>query len=218
MANGFYRTPTLNIIANTALTDRYRELGMDLSNQQSVRQLLPVNGREGYDIHDTVLSAFAQDAWDVSSHVKLNAGVRWDYETLFGGSRANLAPRLGITWDPWKDGKTILRASGGLFYDAGLLGPALLAPELGGSTIGLFSFWNLPRGGSFFNNPALGANAAAAGGGHALARQPGAVLVPAPGRHAAFERRDQPHRPAAIRTSFTGRSASTFPIREALRF
>lgn len=164
-ASGFYRTPTLNIIANTVLTTRYQDLGMDLSNQQTVRQLLPVNGREGYDIHDTVLSAYAQDAWDVASNVKINAGLRWDYDTLFGGSKANIGPRLGVTWDPWKNGKTVFRASGGLFFDAGLLGPALLAPELGGSTIGLFSYWNLPRGGVFFNNPALGANAPLQAGG-----------------------------------------------------
>ena len=164
-ASGFYRTPTLNIIANTVLTTRYRELGMDLSNQQTVRQLLPVNGREGYDINDTVVSAFAQDAWDVASNIKVSAGLRWDYETLFGGSKSNFAPRLGITWDPWNTGKTVVRASGGLFYDAGLLGPALLAPDLGGSTIGLFSFWSMPRGGAFFNNPALSANAPLQAGG-----------------------------------------------------
>lgn len=164
-ANGFYRTPTLNIIANNVLERRYQELGMDLSNQQSVRVLLPVNGREGYDIDDNIYSLYAQDSWRARDNLTLNYGVRWDYETLFGDAKRNFAPRLGITWDPWSNGKTVFRAGGGIFYDSALLGPALLAPELGGSTIGLFSFWSIPRGGAFFNNPALGAFGALHAGG-----------------------------------------------------
>ncbi len=164
-ANGFYRTPTLNIIANNVLERRYRELGMDLSNQQSVRVLLPVDGREGYDIDDSIYSLYAQDSWQPANNLTINYGLRWDYESLFGDATRNIAPRVGLTWDPWRNGKTVLRAGGGIFYDSALLGPALLAPELGGSTIGLFSFWSMPRGGAFFNNPSLGAFGSLQAGG-----------------------------------------------------
>lgn len=155
--DGFFRTPTLNIIGNTVLESRYRELGMDLTAQQSNRPLQPVNGREGYDINDSVFSLFAQDTWEVADGVTVNGGVRWDYETIFAGSSTNFGPRLGVTWDPGKDGKTVIRASAGRFYDAGLLGPALLAPDVGGATFSIFSFWSMPRGGAFFSNPGLNA-------------------------------------------------------------
>jgi Carboxypeptidase regulatory-like domain/TonB dependent receptor len=164
-ANGFYRTPTLNIIANTALERRYRDLGMDLTNQQSVRVLLPVDGREGYDIDDSIYSLYGQDSWQPSNNLTVNYGLRWDYESLFGDAGKNFAPRGAVMWDPWANGKTVLRAGGGIFYDSALLGPALLAPELGGSTIGLFSFWSMPRGGAFFNNPGLGALGSLQAGG-----------------------------------------------------
>src|SRR6185437_7701231 len=29
----------------------------------------------------------------------------------------NLAPQLGVTWDPWSNGKTVIRAGIGLFYE-----------------------------------------------------------------------------------------------------
>lgn len=32
-----------------------------------------------------------------------------------------IAPRLGIAWDPWKDGKTSVRAGFGMFYDSGVI-------------------------------------------------------------------------------------------------
>jgi hypothetical protein len=32
-----------------------------------------------------------------------------------------IAPRIGIAWDPWKDGKTSIRAGWGMFYDNGII-------------------------------------------------------------------------------------------------
>lgn len=34
----------------------------------------------------------------------------------------DIAPRIGIAWDPWKDGKTSVRAGFGMFYDTILVG------------------------------------------------------------------------------------------------
>ena len=117
----------------------------------------------------------------MASNFSIQAGIRWDFETLFDGSRTNFGPRLGITWDPFKDGKTVIRGSAGVFYDAGLLNPALRIEDLGGMTFGGFSFQSLPRGGSFFNNPSLNAFGPLQAGGTRFLSNPAffSYLLPA---------------------------------------
>ena len=48
----------------------------------------------------------------------------------------NFQPRIGLAWDPKGDGKTVVRASYGMFYDHPLLGLYFLGDASDGSTSG----------------------------------------------------------------------------------
>ncbi|MEP7352894.1 MAG: carboxypeptidase regulatory-like domain-containing protein [Acidobacteriota bacterium] len=66
---------------------------------------------------DHSLGFYVQDSWRVSRKLTLNYGARLDYfrppspipTSLF------IAPRIGLAWDPMGNGKTVVRAGGGLF-------------------------------------------------------------------------------------------------------
>ena len=76
-------------------------------------------------------SIYFQDQWKPVSNLSLNLGVRIESENLPGfntgsgnvgvpinlGWGDKIAPRLGASFDPFKDGKTKIFGSFGLFYD-----------------------------------------------------------------------------------------------------
>jgi hypothetical protein len=89
---------------------------------------------------------FAQDDWRVSRTFTVNLGVRYEVNTVFternnlignfdpnlglvqagkqigkvfNGDHNNFAPRVGLAWDIGGNGKTVLRAGGGIFYEQG---------------------------------------------------------------------------------------------------
>jgi len=103
-------------------------------------------GNSDRPLNNHVLGIFLQDSWKIHRRLTLNYGVRYDYEKtpLFDPSTSvnavaqqvfgvtlgiprdtnNVSPRFALAWDPWGQGKTIVRAGYGLFYDHPLLAVA----------------------------------------------------------------------------------------------
>jgi hypothetical protein len=59
---------------------------------------------------------YLQDDIRVSKNLTLSPGMRVEAQTHLK-DRNNIGPRFGVTWAPFKSGKTTLRASIGRFYD-----------------------------------------------------------------------------------------------------
>jgi hypothetical protein len=66
------------------------------------------------------LGFWAQDRWQLAPGLSLNIGVRYDRQSLpreFPVSNRNVAPRVGIAWQPGGRSGWVFRAGAGLFYD-----------------------------------------------------------------------------------------------------
>jgi len=101
------------------------------------------------------LGVFIQDSWKINRRLTMNYGVRYDNEwtpnfaaanplnaegeKLFNVQQGipvdpnNVAPRLALAWDPRGDGKTVIRAGYGLFYDHPPIALAFLANAFDGA-------------------------------------------------------------------------------------
>jgi hypothetical protein len=59
---------------------------------------------------------YVQDDLRVNKSLTLSPGVRYEIQTHLS-DRNNFGPRMGLTWAPFKSGRTTLRGSFGLFYN-----------------------------------------------------------------------------------------------------
>jgi hypothetical protein len=59
---------------------------------------------------------YAQDDIRVKKSLTISAGVRYELQN-HSTDHNNVAPRVGLTWAPFKGGATTVRASAGIFYD-----------------------------------------------------------------------------------------------------
>jgi hypothetical protein len=139
----------------------------DLSPVQAYGAGLPQDFIQGFgspsdSFSNKPLGVFWQDSWRVRPTLTLNYGVRYDIEfppqfkppdalalagyNFLGLQKGiktdtnNIQPRFGLAWDPKGDGKTVVRASYGIFYDHPLLGLYFLGDASDGSTSGQLAF------------------------------------------------------------------------------
>jgi len=128
------------------------------------------------------LGIYFQDSWRTTPNLTLNLGVRYDIEfppqlaapnplalTAYNAlglqkgiqtDTNNIQPRIGMAWDPRGNGKSVVRASFGMFYDHPLLGLYFLGDASDGSKSGQLLFaGGSPCGTNAANSSPLNLNA-----------------------------------------------------------
>jgi hypothetical protein len=90
-------------------------------------------GRPQFVFHTTEYGAYIQDDWKIAKRLVLNLGLRYDDESLpnpkipnpnaslaqtnyMPSDKNNIAPRVGLAWDAFGTGKTLVHAGFGLYY------------------------------------------------------------------------------------------------------
>ena len=96
------------------------------------------------NIHNFSEAVFFQDDWRIKKNLTLNLGLRYEYNGVikedhnllgnfsptlgleqvgqqisqpYHGNHTNFAPRVGLAWDPFGTGKTVVRAGAGIVYE-----------------------------------------------------------------------------------------------------
>ena len=80
-------------------------------------QDISYSGAGNYDLSDVEPAAYLQDHWMVAKSVAVDAGVRWETQSVTSTTR--VAPRAGFAWTPFKGSpSTVVHGGMGVFFDS----------------------------------------------------------------------------------------------------
>jgi outer membrane receptor protein involved in Fe transport len=75
-------------------------------------------------------AGYVEDSWRLAKNLTLNLGLRYDLQSTpdlkgnplesrtgtYKTDKNNWGPRFGLSWDPGKNQKTVIRLGGGIFW------------------------------------------------------------------------------------------------------
>lgn len=98
-------------------------------------------GVSSYEMRQWLWALFVQDRFRISDRLTLDAGLRYDRQTLTD-STTNFAPRVGFAWHPTDDGKLVVRGGYAMYYPQ--IRTNFLADALTGGLDGLVTYTATP--------------------------------------------------------------------------
>jgi len=98
-------------------------------------------GITNYDLHQWLIASFAQDSIRVNEDLTIDAGIRYDRQTLTD-AETNFAPRVGFGWHPKGDARLAVRGGYGMYYTQ--IQSNLIADSLTGGLDGYTTYTSTP--------------------------------------------------------------------------
>jgi hypothetical protein len=115
------------------------DLAFNAANARTYPERLSIRvGAYDKKIKNHTYEFYAQDKWKMGARTSLSAGVRYDLELLpldvndnplfpagaknYPVDKNNISPRIGLTFSPDGQGKSVIRGGYGLFYNRTILG------------------------------------------------------------------------------------------------
>jgi hypothetical protein len=86
-----------------------------LNNLANVANYQQSYGNQSYVVNDQLWALFAQDNYHLSHKLTVNAGLRYERQTLTD-AKLNFAPRVGVVYDTTGDGSIVVRGGFGIYY------------------------------------------------------------------------------------------------------
>ena len=160
-----------------------------MGNGQGFSTEIPGFGLPAGGQHDNRFEIYFGDQWKFRSNITITAGLHYGRDTgrsdsdlagvpalaqfdnqFFHGlekrvnePNLNFGPQLGIAWDPCKNGKTVIRVGGGLYYENAIFNNVLF-DRPGRLLTGLFLAQAAPCFGGTATGPVTGVADSQAGG------------------------------------------------------